>query len=110
MRRVFIVMFLLSQVTFAAFAQSTSVNVADLPGPLPNVFNLPVPLPFPIPDYLKRQLPGYLVNKVFKVTSNTKVVTYEIGVYKGTAHKMLLFSERGRLLRSENIRQEIFER
>lgn len=79
-------------------------NVSLTIDQLTSNMSLPEPIPYPVPDYLKRQLPDYLVDKVFKVTSNTNVVTYEIGVYKGREHKTLLFSSSGRLLRDQIIR------
>ena len=70
-------------------------NVSLTPIQLPNVMDLPGPLP----DFLRQNYPGYAVNEAFQVVTDNNVITYELGISMGATVETLIFDSYGQFIR-----------
>jgi len=73
--------------SFSAFSQTkTEIKVTGLQKP--------------ISEYISRNLPGYAIEKAFKVDSKG-IITYDVCVMKDKSHDKLTFDKDGKFLRTE---------
>lgn len=95
MKKIFLI-FAFMLLILAVNAQRTQLKVSALPDPIPN--------------FLNTNYTGFVIEKANKVVSDTKEVTYETVITKGTTHETLIFDKNGNFLRSDTVNKPIHEK
>jgi hypothetical protein len=92
MKKIPFIMCLLIMAICAVNAQRGVEKVSFTPIPLPNVLDLPGPLP----DVLRQGYPGFVVGEAYKgAKSGTDVLTYKIKLTNGNINRTLIYDQNG---------------
>lgn len=91
----YLMLFIAIAAALSGYGQRARVNIADLPGPMPDVYHSKDPLP----DFLRNQQPGFTVKNAYKDSTNG-VVTYEVELKKGGIKRTLVYDQNGTFLKT----------